>query len=60
MSETAIMTNSLGAAVRIKPASCLRFNVKTDGNSEKMDLAHASDRPLGLCGLMRTYKLRRL
>ena len=54
------MTNSLGVAVRIKPASCLRFNVKTDGNSEKMELAHAVDRPLGLCGLMRTYKLGRL
>jgi hypothetical protein len=60
MSDTAIMTNSLGVAVRIKPASCLRFNVKINGNSEKMVLALAPDRPQELCGLMRTYKLGRL
>jgi len=54
------MTNSLGVAVRIKPASCLRFNVKINGNSEKMVLALAPDRPQELCGLMRTYKLGRL
>ena len=60
MIATAIMTNSLGAAVRIKPASCLRFNVKTDGNCEKIVLTLASDRPLRLCGLMGTYKLGRL
>ncbi|MCH1439452.1 MAG: hypothetical protein L7W43_07340 [Rubripirellula sp.] len=54
------MTSSVGAAVRIKPASCLQFTVKTDGNSEKKDLAPAFDRPRGVCGLMRTYKLGRL